>query len=219
MRIVSWNVNGLKSVRGYRPWYALPDWAACLELLGADMACVQEVKATRRALDGERGLMAPAGWTTFADLHPQRGYSGTATYVRSAACRPCAAEPGITGAARTPDGLALPPLAQPLACDDALWAQLDAEGRATVVDCGLFVLFNLYCPNETDETRREYKLTYNAALAARVEALLAAGREVIGAYRSGGGVCEAGCDTKCCCCCQCSLAEPSRMRRPLSHRC
>jgi AP endonuclease-2 len=163
--------------------------------------------------------MAPAGWTTFADLHPQRGYSGTATYVRSAACRPCAAEPGITGAARTPDGLALPPLAQPLACDDALWAQLDAEGRATVVDCGLFVLFNLYCPNETDETRREYKLTYNAALAARVEALLAAGREVIGAYRSGGGVCEAGCDTKCCCCCQCSLAEPSRMRRPLSHRC
>jgi len=107
--------------------------------------------------------------------------------VRSAACRPCAAEPGITGAARTPDGLALPPLAQPLACDDALWAQLDAEGRATVVDCGLFVLFNLYCPNETDETRREYKLTYNAALAARVEALLAAGREVIGAYSSGCG--------------------------------
>lgn len=39
--------------------------------------------------------------------------------------------------------------------------------------------FNLYCPNETDEGRREYKMGYYYTLAERVENLLANGREVI----------------------------------------
>lgn len=43
----------------------------------------------------------------------------------------------------------------------------------------LFVLFNLYCPNETNETRRPYKMNFLAVLQARVRLLQAMGREVI----------------------------------------
>lgn len=46
-------------------------------------------------------------------------------------------------------------------------------------DHSLFVLFNLYCPNETNEQRRPYKMNFLRMLQARVEALVAAGREVI----------------------------------------
>lgn len=45
--------------------------------------------------------------------------------------------------------------------------------------CILALQFNLYCPNETDEGRREYKMAYYLTLAERVENLLANGREVI----------------------------------------
>lgn len=41
------------------------------------------------------------------------------------------------------------------------------------------MLFNLYCPNETNDTRRPYKMNFLAALRARVKALQAAGREVV----------------------------------------
>jgi len=43
----------------------------------------------------------------------------------------------------------------------------------------MFVLFNLYCPNETNDTRRPYKMNFLHVLQARVDKLVAAGREVV----------------------------------------
>ena len=43
----------------------------------------------------------------------------------------------------------------------------------------MFVLFNLYSPNETNDTRRPYKMNFLHALQERVRLLMAAGREVI----------------------------------------
>lgn len=43
----------------------------------------------------------------------------------------------------------------------------------------LFVLFNLYCPNETNHTRRPYKMNFLRVLQERTKLLMAAGREVI----------------------------------------
>ncbi|OCF38997.1 exodeoxyribonuclease III [Kwoniella heveanensis CBS 569] len=57
--------------------------------------------------------------------------------------------------------------------------RLDMEGRAVVCDFGLFVLFNLYCPNETNDTRRPYKMNFLRCLQERVRLLREAGREVI----------------------------------------
>ena len=58
---------------------------------------------------------------------------------------------------------------------------LDSEGRALVLDVGLFVLINVYCPNTgtgTDE-REKFKRNYHKLLKARVDALIKEGREVM----------------------------------------
>lgn len=56
---------------------------------------------------------------------------------------------------------------------------LDSEGRALVIDFGLFVLINTYCPNLGSEERMPFKMNYHRLLRARIEQLIAAGREVI----------------------------------------
>ena len=56
---------------------------------------------------------------------------------------------------------------------------IDLEGRTTMLDLGLFVLINLYCPNETNEDRLDFKLAFNAMLEARIINLIKAGREVV----------------------------------------
>ncbi|KAF9284914.1 Class II abasic (AP) endonuclease [Mortierella alpina] len=57
--------------------------------------------------------------------------------------------------------------------------ELDTEGRGLILDFGFFVLFNLYCPNETDETRLPFKMDYYHLLEARVMELIKEGREVM----------------------------------------
>ncbi|KAF8493166.1 Endonuclease/exonuclease/phosphatase [Russula emetica] len=45
---------------------------------------------------------------------------------------------------------------------------LDLEGRALVLDFGLFVLINLYCQNEGSDARFSYKMNYHLMLQERV---------------------------------------------------
>ncbi|KAI3617157.1 hypothetical protein CBS9595_003066 [Malassezia furfur] len=174
MRLVCWNVNGLRTLKGFQPWYALPSWEACLEELRADMACFQEMKMTRKQL--QHSMCVMDAYEAFYDLHPSKGYSGTATYIRKDVCMPLQAERGITGqhsgiggeAVQTRNGV--PP---------DLYAALDAEGRSVVLDCGFFVLINVYAPNETGPERVEYKMAFYHALEERVRLLIARGREVV----------------------------------------
>ena len=58
---------------------------------------------------------------------------------------------------------------------------LDSEGRAVVVDVGLFVLINVYCPNHGTGTveREKFKKNYHKLLEARVHALIKEGRQVM----------------------------------------
>ncbi|SPO42565.1 related to APN2 - AP endonuclease, exonuclease III homolog [Moesziomyces antarcticus] len=187
MRITVWNINGLRTLKGYQPWYKLPDWEACLEHLGADIACFQETKMTRKQLT-EAMCILPS-YNAFFNFHPTKGYSGTVTYVRKSASIPLKAEQGITGRlcdTPAPSNPTIPnePIGHVPAdtrddVEPQLWQALDDEGRAVVVDLGLFVLFNVYCPNETGPERLEYKMTYYQCLAERAHRLIAAGRNVM----------------------------------------
>ena len=56
---------------------------------------------------------------------------------------------------------------------------IDLEGRAILVDLGLFILINVYCPNETSPQRLPFKVNFLRVLEARVRALRSAGREVV----------------------------------------
>ena len=80
MKIISWNVNGLRAVekKGFAAWIS-----AC----GADVVCIQETKARPEQLSDElRSPVCAAGgtYTSFFSSARRPGYSGTALYVRSA---------------------------------------------------------------------------------------------------------------------------------------
>lgn len=187
MRITVWNINGLRTLKGYQPWYKLADWEACLEHLGADIACFQETKMTRKQLT-EPMCILPS-YNAFFNFHPTKGYSGTVTYVRKSVSVPLKAEQGITGRVPVTNVSNNPSIPnEPIGhipadtrddVEPQIWTALDEEGRCVVLDLGLFVLFNVYCPNETGPERLDYKMTYYHALAERAHRLIASGRQVM----------------------------------------
>jgi AP endonuclease 2 len=183
MRIVSWNVNGLRTLKGYQPWYSHKSFAESLQYLQADIACFQECKLTRKTLLNEPSLGPSVcvvdGYQAYYNLHPEKGYSGTSIWTRNDVCMPLKAEEGITGRYALSGGpggsitAALPgtsasglkdserigcyPVDMKDEMDLQLYKGIDDEGRGVVLDCGMFVLFNLYCPNETGPERLPYK--------------------------------------------------------------
>ncbi|MBX3020772.1 MAG: exodeoxyribonuclease III [Bdellovibrionales bacterium] len=75
MKIITWNVNGIRSVvqKGFYEF---------IERENPDILCLQETKAHPDQL--EDALRAPLGWNTFWSAAQRPGYSGTATWSREA---------------------------------------------------------------------------------------------------------------------------------------
>lgn len=73
MRIVTWNVNGIRSATDK----GLLDW---LEREKPDLLCLQETKAQPDQLDP--GLLAPKGYRSWFLSAEKKGYSGVALYAR-----------------------------------------------------------------------------------------------------------------------------------------
>lgn len=73
MKIVSWNVNGLRSVykKGFLKW---------LEKTNADIICLQEIKAQENQLPPE--IIQIAGYHAFFNSAGKKGYSGVGIYTR-----------------------------------------------------------------------------------------------------------------------------------------
>jgi len=120
MRLVSWNVNGLRAVSGRQDlaWAFGGDSAA-------HVVCLQETKIQPDAITRE--LRSPKGYErSFWSHHAtKKGYSGTAIYVR--------------------DGLTAAPF--DFKVGGAEHPEFDVEGRVVAVDLTDFVVINLYCPN------------------------------------------------------------------------
>ena len=83
MKILSWNVNGLRAVvkKGFLDW---------LEKSGADIICLQEIKVQLDQLD--ESLLKPAGYHGHFNPAERKGYSGVATYSKT---EPLAIEKGF----------------------------------------------------------------------------------------------------------------------------
>jgi exodeoxyribonuclease-3 len=73
VRIVSWNVNGLRAVwgRGELQWAFDGD---------VDILCLQETKLQRDAVTAP--IERPPGWRSLWSFGKKKGYSGTAVYLR-----------------------------------------------------------------------------------------------------------------------------------------
>lgn len=147
MRIVSWNVNGLRACgkNGFAAWLG-----GC----GADVVCLQEIRATHDQLPDE--LRAPAGWHVALQPAEKLGYSGVAIY------------------ARKPWQSLDPALGDP---------QFDCEGRLQIAHFGEVTVVGAYFPNgngkERDNSRIPYKLAFYEAVRAKLQPLCDAGRPVV----------------------------------------
>ncbi|TVQ21862.1 MAG: exodeoxyribonuclease III [Spirochaetaceae bacterium] len=73
MRIVSWNVNGVRAIakKGFSQWLATEH---------PDVLCLQETKASPDQLTEE--LTAPSGYHAYFSSAVKKGYSGVAIYSR-----------------------------------------------------------------------------------------------------------------------------------------
>ncbi|KII87135.1 hypothetical protein PLICRDRAFT_176924 [Plicaturopsis crispa FD-325 SS-3] len=192
MRLLSWNINGIRTLPQYHPWNTLKSCEAILDELKADITCFQEMKTSRSAL--EHNVAVPESYDSFFSFPVTKGgYSGVAVYANSRTAVPLKAEEGLSGKLQPKMPLgptervsASYPSAHDVHLEPDLdghmpsdLAALDTEGRALVVDFGLFVLINVYCPAETSEERLPYKMNFHRLLDARVRGLVAEGREVL----------------------------------------
>lgn len=148
MRIISWNVNGLRAILS-------KDFVRDVSSLDPDILCLQEIKVTPKQLVSFDFLPQ----MPFKSFHPAErlGYSGTAIFAKKTLdlvsfgleCFeggnvPCGTFSNQANSAlrydkifSTPDALIVP-----------------QEGRVQVVDCESFFLVNVYTPNAGAELGR-----------------------------------------------------------------
>ena len=144
-RIVSANLNGIRSAtqKGFFDWLATT---------GADVVCVQELKAQLADLKPEH--RTPAGFP-FSVFHcaGKKGYSGVGLYARR--------EPD-----RVVEGLGID------------W--IDSEGRYLRADFGTLSVISLYLPSgSSSEERQAVKFRFMDAFLPHLDALRAEGRDIV----------------------------------------
>lgn len=134
MRILSWNVNGMRAVMSKANGTGLLEW---LNGSGADVVGLQEVRATREQLDSEVALLESHGWHVNISAADRGGYSGVGLITR-----------------QKPDEL----------ITTLGVADFDVEGRFQYARFGDLVVVNGYFPNgngkERDNSRIPYKLDF-----------------------------------------------------------
>lgn len=150
------------------------------------------MKSSRSALP--RDVAIPENYASFFSFPVAKGgYSGVAVYTKSATAVPVKAEEGLSGRLQPKLSLSAEERisADYPSVDDIgafpdedgnlpeSFDALDAEGRGLVLDFGLFVLINVYCPNETSDARLSFKMNYHLLLQERVRRLIKEGRDVI----------------------------------------
>jgi exodeoxyribonuclease III len=143
MRLVSWNVNGLRAVhkRGDLQWaFAGPS--------AVDVLCLQETKIQADALTPT--MTAPPGYRSCFSIGIRKGYSGTAIFVR--------------------DGIDWQERRFLIGGDDH--PDYDQEGRICAIDIDgpqPITLINVYFPN--GGSRLEFKHAWHEAFSAALSSL------------------------------------------------
>lgn len=166
MRIISFNVNGLRSIKDY---YAVTkQWSFddFLDSFDADIICMQEVKANEaNRLDQQ--MLTPSNYHAYYAFHRPNsvkriGYAGVATFCRKSSkdWLPRNYEEGFTGT--IPISIednrigTIPEWEEEIFIDLDTLKLLDSEARCIITDHGKFILMNVYFPNDSGEPERDY---------------------------------------------------------------
>ncbi|RLV88549.1 hypothetical protein JA9_004183 [Meyerozyma sp. JA9] len=202
LRLVTFNVNGVKTIFNYHPWNSHKQcFDTSFQYLKADIVSLQELKLTAQNLSSTK-IGNTQSYRSFVSVpKTKKGYSGVGLFVRipdeneDAVLKKnltvAKAEEGLTGYLFSPDkkGSRYRELA-PEACigcyptdiDDETCSKLDSEGRCISVqlESGL-IIFSLYCPansSGTDEGEAQ-RLLFLRVLLERCKRLEEKGNEVI----------------------------------------
>ena len=144
LRITSLNLNGIRSAasKGFYDWLAT---------LGADVVCLQELKA--QLPDLTAAMRAPDGFQGWFHCAEKKGYSGVGLYARAAPDRVVA---GLGN------------------------AEFDAEGRYLRADWGALSVISLYLPSgSSSPERQEAKFRFMDFFLPHLAALRGEGREIV----------------------------------------
>ncbi|MDZ7657271.1 MAG: exodeoxyribonuclease III [Sulfurimicrobium sp.] len=144
MRIISANLNGIRSAasKGFFDW---------MENQGADVVCVQELKA--QAADMKPEMLNPEGYHGCFHYAEKKGYSGVGIYSK-----------------RKPDAIV----------EGLGIADIDAEGRYLQADFGNLSVISLYLPSgSSSEERQQVKFYFLERFLPHLRELRASGREII----------------------------------------
>ncbi len=133
LKLVSWNVNGLRAVMKKEP-----SFTEIFETLGADVFAIQETKLQ----EGQIELELPGYHQTWSYAE-RKGYSGTAVFSREEPLRVLHAD-------------ALAPIAHEIlsAEEEELVAVAITEGRVCALEFESYWFVNVYTPNAQPELAR-----------------------------------------------------------------
>lgn len=182
MRIVTFNVNGLRSIVEYYQTCKGWDMNEWLESLQADIVCLQETKVNGcDRLDRQLALpLSYTGYFAFQKGRKKIGYSGVATYCRKGWWEPIKYVYGLTQTSPLLANGSQRPMASSHGCASKIdELQLDEEGRCIISDHGQFILFNVYFPNDSGPERDEFRAHFYPALWNSCLDFLEAGRSII----------------------------------------
>lgn len=143
LRLVSWNVNGLRAVMKKDP-----SFVDVVEQVDADVFAIQETKLQ----EGQIALELPGYHQTWSYAE-RKGYSGTAVFSREEPLRVLRAD-------------AVLEVAHDVLCaeDEALVAVATTEGRVCALEFDSYWFVNVYTPNAQGELARiDTRLAWDAA--------------------------------------------------------
>ena len=127
MRVITLNVNGIRAAerKGFFSW---------LQQQGADIVCLQEIKAQSHQLDSS--VFHPLGYHCYYHEAEKKGYSGVAIYSK---IQPDLIFKGIG------------------------WSDVDTEGRFIEAQFGNLSVISLYLPSgSSGEERQAFKFSFMA---------------------------------------------------------
>lgn len=158
MKIISWNINGYRSITGQNPSRRFDKVThenklfPFIESEKPDIICLQETKADVDQINAE--LRCPPDYHCYYNsCRIKKGYSGVATFSKQ----------------------------KPINVNYKIGLEkFDAEGRVVSADFGDFINMNIYFPKgETDSERLLYKLEFYDFIIEYFEELHKSGKKLI----------------------------------------
>lgn len=195
LRLITFNINGFRTLFHYHPWNQLRSLNSMFDSLKVDIITLQELKVGAKDINNKIGKID--GYNSFLTIPQQKkGYSGVGVYVRIPSMNECdsvrdsltviKAEEGITGALISNDTkkpyLESEGIGGYVDLDSQLAEKIDSEGRCILLEfMNNTVVISTYCPANSMGTEEGeiFRVEFFKVLFKRIQNLEKLGKNVV----------------------------------------